>query len=465
MAEKILNTRIQLKYDTWANWTDETQANKGANLVLKKGEIAFCEIPTGNAEATTAPTVLFKVGDGTSTFKALKWASALAADVHEWAKAATKPGYSANEITVTDANGNFNGTNVEAVLAEIAGELATLTGGESGSGTIANRIDTAIKAIQGDTATAGNYVTGVSINADGNLEVSEAALPASATPEQGNKADSAIQTLNILGKALNKDTNTLSIDEGKEALGLKSAAYTESTAYATDVQGQKADSAIQGIKVNNAELSKDGDNKIDITESIKAVAAAEINTLIGGANKEDTIQDINTLITYVNENGADTTAILTELYGTDTETSRIDKLEAKAGLEKVGTVVKVSAGTGLSGADITESGTIALDDAYVKTIKVNEAGKADSATNADDSAKLGGVEASEYLLADNAPGYDDIFTKTAAKTTIDQASTALQTISAGTGLKVEEKANNNQEIGFDPDCVFIFNCGTATEII
>lgn len=86
MAEKILNTRIQLKYDTWANWTDETQANKGANLVLKKGEIAFCEIPTGNAEATTAPTVLFKVGDGTSTFKALKWASALAADVYGWAK-------------------------------------------------------------------------------------------------------------------------------------------------------------------------------------------------------------------------------------------------------------------------------------------------------------------------------------------------------------------------------------------
>lgn len=93
MATKELKTRIALKYDTYANWTDATQENKGANLVLLKGEIGICEIPAspvaGSAEATTAPTVLFKVGDGVSKFSALKWASARAADVHLWAKSET----------------------------------------------------------------------------------------------------------------------------------------------------------------------------------------------------------------------------------------------------------------------------------------------------------------------------------------------------------------------------------------
>ena len=84
---KKLQTRIALKYDTYANWTDEA---KGANLVLLKGEMGICEIPSGATnDVTTAPTVLFKVGDGVTPFKTLKWASALAADVYGWAKAET----------------------------------------------------------------------------------------------------------------------------------------------------------------------------------------------------------------------------------------------------------------------------------------------------------------------------------------------------------------------------------------
>ena len=88
--EKLLNARFALKIDTYANWTNETLGEgKGALCVLKHGEVGFCEIPSGNTEATTAPTILFKVGDGTSPFKSLKWGSALAADVYGWAKAET----------------------------------------------------------------------------------------------------------------------------------------------------------------------------------------------------------------------------------------------------------------------------------------------------------------------------------------------------------------------------------------
>ena len=82
MAEKILQTRIQLKYDTYANWT----AN---NPVLKAGEVAVATIATGNTQevnSVTVPQVLLKVGDGTSTYNALPFTSAKAADVYSWAK-------------------------------------------------------------------------------------------------------------------------------------------------------------------------------------------------------------------------------------------------------------------------------------------------------------------------------------------------------------------------------------------
>lgn len=81
MAEKILQTRIQLKYDTYANWTTN-------NPILKAGEVAIATVPTGDANnvSTSLPAVLMKVGDGTSNYNALPFLSAKAADVYAYAK-------------------------------------------------------------------------------------------------------------------------------------------------------------------------------------------------------------------------------------------------------------------------------------------------------------------------------------------------------------------------------------------
>lgn len=92
MAEKTLNTRIALKYDTYENW-------KTHNPVLKAGEVAIATIPSNQDGVQNAPSILMKVGDGTSKYNALKFVSGLSADVHDWAKAATKPTYAASEIT------------------------------------------------------------------------------------------------------------------------------------------------------------------------------------------------------------------------------------------------------------------------------------------------------------------------------------------------------------------------------
>ena len=64
-------------------------------LSLETGEISD---KLGRGRHTTRQVELFKVGDGSSTFANLPWASARAADVYDWAKAATKPTYTASEI-------------------------------------------------------------------------------------------------------------------------------------------------------------------------------------------------------------------------------------------------------------------------------------------------------------------------------------------------------------------------------
>lgn len=93
-----LQTRIMLKYDSYTNWTTN-------NPVLLAGEVAIATIPSGTSvptkdsrEMQDLPNIVIKVGDGSSHYNDLKFLSALAADVYDWAKAAQKPSYDASEI-------------------------------------------------------------------------------------------------------------------------------------------------------------------------------------------------------------------------------------------------------------------------------------------------------------------------------------------------------------------------------
>lgn len=116
MAEKILNTRIALKYDLFTNW-------QSSSLILKKGEIAIAEIPSSNSNSgLTPPAIGIKVGDGEKTFAQLGWIQAIAGDVQAWAKAATKPSYTSTEIAAELTTGD--GKTVESRLAAV--EAATM---------------------------------------------------------------------------------------------------------------------------------------------------------------------------------------------------------------------------------------------------------------------------------------------------------------------------------------------------
>ena len=143
MAEKTLNTRFQLPYDTYTNWSTR-------NPKLKKGEMVQVEVPAPKDAIVQAPSVLIKVGDGTHNFNDLAWASGLAADIYDWAKAATKPSYSTSELT----NDSGFVSSTETVEANLVNNLtisysATLTPANwtaNGSNFVYNYSNTSLRA-------------------------------------------------------------------------------------------------------------------------------------------------------------------------------------------------------------------------------------------------------------------------------------------------------------------------------
>lgn len=80
----VINTRIQLKYDSLSNWNAST-------FKPLKGEVCVAKVDVTQPENSLLQPIMFKVGDGDHTFAELGWTSAKAADVYAWAKAAELP--------------------------------------------------------------------------------------------------------------------------------------------------------------------------------------------------------------------------------------------------------------------------------------------------------------------------------------------------------------------------------------
>lgn len=236
---KNLNTRIALKYDSYEKWREH-------NPILLKGEIAIAELPVSenkpgvgepNAEGSTpaiqnAPNILIKVGDGTNHYNDLKFVSALAADVYSWAKAATKPTYSAGEITgldnyisqtIQDTNTQYRIVAVggsaysyklqkkdigDADYTDVAGSVINLTNVDSRldtleaaigeNGAVATKIANAIDALDytgkaSETTTQGKFVTDVT-ETNGIISVTAADLAVDDVPELPQSKVTGLET-------------------------------------------------------------------------------------------------------------------------------------------------------------------------------------------------------------------------------------------------------------------------------
>lgn len=513
--EKKLNTRIQLKYDTYAGWTDTSVANQGANLVLKPGEIGICAIPGGSTAVngdTTRPQIMFKVGDTEgSPFSALPWASAKAADVYGWAKAAG--------LTVEKSGEGNVVSNIKWENNKIVFETAAVATSE-GLQDLQNRVVTLEENFASDAELAAAVATlngNITALADGAVKTNTDAI---AAIKDGTAIDSfadveaALEDKQEVGDYATKaeaqsyaNAKDTAIAEAKQA-GTDAAAALEAYKTSNDTAvGKKADqtaldavSAVANAAATQAALE---------AEIARAQAAEEANanaiTLLTNGVDQDKVDGVKDLIDYVEVHGPEVTGMKEDIADnaqaiTDEAARATDEEERLAGLIQ-------------ANADAIE----ALG---------GENGKVAAAAQADNAAALGGVAAENYLQKTDAPGYNDILTTavaaetyqpkgeyaTAAQGTLadtavqpdtlnnyytkteannefmnadevdakiealnlaetyatvaqgTKADTALQTVAAGTGLKVSEKADNSQTIEIDDTVVFVLNCGSASEV-
>lgn len=181
MAEKILNTRFQLPYDTYTNWSTK-------NPKLKKGEMVQVEVPAPKDAIVQAPSVLIKVGDGTHNFNDLAWASGLAADIYDWAKAANKPSYKTSELT--NDSGFISQVELDNKQNKISAN-GILKG--DGSGTISAADTTEVELVE---LTKANVGLG---NVDNTSDLNKPISTATKTALEAQKVKEWIYTIPSLG--------------------------------------------------------------------------------------------------------------------------------------------------------------------------------------------------------------------------------------------------------------------------
>ena len=306
---KTLQTRVALKYDTYANWTLDTEATQAAktnaNLVLLEGEIGICAIESKEQGAQTAPTVLFKVGNGTTPFKNLKWASALAADVYDWAKAANV------KLTVTEVEGKASTKAIEFVGGKDAegkdiilksltldylteAEVTAITGAiEQDLADLTTRVSTAEGKISGlETAvkTINDTTSGILAQAKDYTDelVGEA-------PEGTTKT--VWETIDAIQKAAYDDTAVRQLinDNASDIAENKTAIENEAKARADAIGAASTDDTpATGVYIAIETADKAINDKIGNTDD-----AAEANTVYGAIAKAkaDAADDVDTKIT------------------------------------------------------------------------------------------------------------------------------------------------------------------------
>lgn len=316
-TNKVFQTRIQLKYDSYKNWL-------AADPILKKGEMAIATVDQGDNDSLhNLPNVVLKIGDGASKYSLLPFVSGLAADVYSWAKAATKPSYAASEISglqdaieqYSDYDTNTQYKIVQAVDAEKAaipgkyqlqskeldgewqnvtdslidvtdafGRIATLEttveGLTGGAGSIASQIDAAIKKLN---ATVSNRTNENAVNADGLdvtiVQENGALKSVTATIKEGTY-DAAGAAAAVLGK----DSDTAGASTVFGANKAAAAAQTKANEATAAVAQEATDraTAISNLSYTGYEAG-DADN----SETISFVGEiSEANGVISATKRD-----------------------------------------------------------------------------------------------------------------------------------------------------------------------------------
>lgn len=372
-TNKVFQTRIQLKYDTYENWI-------AADPILKKGEMAIATIPEGNttSKLQNLPNVVLKIGDGANKYSILPFVSGLAADVYSWAKAATKPSYAASEITglqaaieqYSDYDTNTQYRIIQAVneekvaipgkyqlqskelsgdwqnvtdslidVTDAFGRIATLettiAGLTGGAGSIASQIDAAIKKLN---ATISNRTNENAVNADG-LDVTIVQENGTLKSVTATIKEGTYDAAGAASAVLGKDTDAVGAatvhGANKAAAAAQAKAEEAASAVAQEVTDRQA--AITNLSYTGYDAGV-----ADNSETISFVGEiSEANGIVSATRR-----DLKFKTAYNSENNkvateADVKAVVDKFSKSLTYKGMLDKLPTDVSGYKAGDVIIV----------------------------------------------------------------------------------------------------------------------------
>lgn len=282
MAEKIINTRVQLKYDTLTNWL-------ASSVILKAGEVAIATIAnTNDHSGLTPPAIGIKVGDGNHTFADLNWIQAVAGDVPTWAKEASGaivkswidgaikdiPAAPSGEGTTTFTSAKL----IKSVTQDKGGKITNVT-----------YEDITIDAVSGLTTRLEGIDTAIGTKLDANL--------ASAAATTANKLidDAAAKDYADAAQLAAESTASNALSAAKTAiLGEANYKGTVKGAYA---EAKKANDAIAALDVTDSGTGvvtaiSQTDGKIAYTKSAIDTVVAFSDGYNASSNKAATVKTV-----------------------------------------------------------------------------------------------------------------------------------------------------------------------------
>ena len=294
MAEKVLNTRFQLKYDTLANWTKN-------NPVLKAGEVGVATIPSSTSgSGLTPPAVGIKVGDGTNAFNSLNWIQAIAGDVPSWAK-------ESNHATVSQLINEA----IDAIPAAASGAgtkeftsaklIKSITQDEGGKITGVTYEDIAISSVVG----LSDRLSGIDTSISSKLNANVASTAASTT----NKLIDTNAAQSMADTAESNAISTAASDAASKVSAAKTALLGSGGTEGTHtIKGAYDAAAAVGTRIDNLDVADTGaadkfvyevdqtDGKITVTRKSLTEIVGVDGTYNSSTNKLATVSTVTNAV-------------------------------------------------------------------------------------------------------------------------------------------------------------------------